>query len=116
MRLKEPLYGLNISNLHFVFHLGLALAMIFIETRFDELRHWPFDVKLKCLIPKHDQHDVHAVEATPLSNLFQNHDPPRRDPTQFYSRAWAIVKSEYSRITAPKLNCNHEDNYYKPEC
>ena len=41
MRLKEPLYGLNISNLHFIFHLGLAFAMIFIETRFDEDRHWP---------------------------------------------------------------------------
>ena len=65
MRLKEPLYGINIVNLHFVYHFGLALTMIFIE-----IQHpikIPKDLKEKCDMldppdPLHQPHEIMNLE------------------------------------------------------
>lgn len=34
MRLKEPLYGLRVAQLHFVMHVSMALTMIWLEAQF----------------------------------------------------------------------------------
>ena len=36
MRLKEPLYGLRVAKLHWVIHLSLAVAMIYMESQFTQ--------------------------------------------------------------------------------
>ena len=33
MRLKEPLYGVRVAGMHFVFHLGLVVTMIFTKLK-----------------------------------------------------------------------------------
>ena len=35
MRLREPLYGIRIAQMHFVIHFSLFLAMIFVMLKFD---------------------------------------------------------------------------------
>ena len=37
MRLKEPLYGLRMSRMHFLIHLCLAFTMIFLEVNLENL-------------------------------------------------------------------------------
>jgi len=34
MRLREPLYGIRIAQMHFVMHFSLFLAMIFVALKF----------------------------------------------------------------------------------
>ena len=34
MRLKEPLYGLRVAQLHFIMHVSMALTMIWLEAQF----------------------------------------------------------------------------------
>ena len=34
MRLKEPLYGLRVAQLHWVMHLAMAITMIILEAQF----------------------------------------------------------------------------------
>lgn len=36
MRLKEPLYGIRVAQLHWAMHLSMAIAMIFIESNFQK--------------------------------------------------------------------------------
>ena len=33
MRLKEPLYGIRVAGMHWMFHLGLAITMVFTNSK-----------------------------------------------------------------------------------
>lgn len=36
MRLKEPLYGVRVGGMHFVYHFSLAVTMIYVVTRVED--------------------------------------------------------------------------------
>ena len=82
MRLKEPLYGLNMANLHYVTHTSMAIVMIILESYpyFDTLKpNMPPDVQKVCqhVHPNHLQRSLVGIT-----------DVPYKNPLKFYSRAF----------------------------
>ena len=99
MRLKEPLYGLHIAQMHFVIHLSLAICMIYMHTKLPQKDlsdiyfndHGIWKIKQECRKygePKH--HDV-------VDNLPETRHLAAFSPIDFY-------KELYIHLTEKETN------------
>ena len=49
MRLKEPLYGVIVAGMHFIFHICMGLTMIFQEIKRKKDGDIIHDIKYDCI-------------------------------------------------------------------
>ena len=94
MRLKEPLYGLRVAQLHYVMHIAMALTMIWLESQFtsDDYRN---DIQYEGLLKQFcasKSSATHSTNTQPGIMLMKQESTGKGfDPLGFYKRAYTHI-------------------------